>query len=300
MPVDSTQPGFVEELCVALAHRWEPERLFMLYTAYFDESDTHGPKPDVIMSALLGNARQWRLFERRLRRLQRGYGFTIFHAKDYRARRQEFAGWSDQKCHQLARDLAAAIRDELTDCYHLVLPWDLYQSEYRATPTPKGMPLDSQYGACFRASLASLMEVLRATKQKHRLHVVIEAGHKNVGDTVRIFNDLKDTADAEGFLLLDTITVAKKQGAAPLMAADFQSHIWLVSGRRVRAGLPGYSDIVRENAPKDEAGFQELFFPPNYFPNMKANWERRKIDRMKQWRDARKAKRAAVSSGAEK
>jgi hypothetical protein len=34
---------FVGELCIALAHRWEPERLFMAlaYTGYLDESGTH-------------------------------------------------------------------------------------------------------------------------------------------------------------------------------------------------------------------------------------------------------------------
>ena len=32
--------GFVGELCVALAHRWGPERIFVILTAYLDESGT--------------------------------------------------------------------------------------------------------------------------------------------------------------------------------------------------------------------------------------------------------------------
>ena len=56
---------FIHELCIALEHRWKPGALFMLLTAYFDESDTHGPAPTLIMAALLGNSRQWEIFGRR-------------------------------------------------------------------------------------------------------------------------------------------------------------------------------------------------------------------------------------------
>ena len=39
----------------------------------------------MIMAAFLGTARQWELFGRRIRALQRRDGFTVFHAKDFRA-----------------------------------------------------------------------------------------------------------------------------------------------------------------------------------------------------------------------
>lgn len=59
----------------------------MLFTAYFDEADTHGPSPTIIMAAFLGHARQWEIFGRRLRALQRRDGFSIFHASGSRANR---------------------------------------------------------------------------------------------------------------------------------------------------------------------------------------------------------------------
>jgi hypothetical protein len=48
----------IGELCIAVAHRWEPERLFVIFTAYFDETDTHGPAPTAILAAFLGHAYQ--------------------------------------------------------------------------------------------------------------------------------------------------------------------------------------------------------------------------------------------------
>ena len=104
----------IGELCIALAHRWEPERLFVIFTAYFDEADTHGPAPTVILSAHVGHAYQWRRFETKLVRLQQELGFSVFHAKDFKARRREFEGWSDEKCDRLISGLVQLIRENLT------------------------------------------------------------------------------------------------------------------------------------------------------------------------------------------
>ena len=32
--------SFIRELCIALEHRWNPDAIFMLFTAYLDEADT--------------------------------------------------------------------------------------------------------------------------------------------------------------------------------------------------------------------------------------------------------------------
>ena len=46
------------------------------------------------------------------------------------------------------------------------------------------MSLDSQYGVCFRACMAHLIAIVLRDGKKHLLDVLIEGGHKNVGDTV--------------------------------------------------------------------------------------------------------------------
>jgi hypothetical protein len=56
----------------------------VLYTAYFDEADTHGSAPTVIIASFLGTTRQWELFGRRLRALQHRDGFAIFHATEFK------------------------------------------------------------------------------------------------------------------------------------------------------------------------------------------------------------------------
>jgi Protein of unknown function (DUF3800) len=54
----------------AFAHRWEPERIFVILTAYLDESGTHGGSPVTVMAGMLANARQWKAFERNFQRLK--------------------------------------------------------------------------------------------------------------------------------------------------------------------------------------------------------------------------------------
>ena len=176
------------------------------------------------MAAFLGSARQWELFGRKIRELQRRDDFKVFHAKDFRAGTGEFRGWNQPKRDRLLNDLAVAIWDGLTEGVTVTLPRTMYEREYRAPPVPKGMRLDSQYGVCFRMCVYMLIRRLIADKQRHKLHVVIEAGHRNVRDTDRIFNEIKMAHEENGSKISGTITIAKKSECAELMIADFQAH----------------------------------------------------------------------------
>ena len=112
---EAADPSFIRDLCMTLDHRWVPRRPFMLFTGFIDESDTHGPAPQMVMSAFLGTGREWELFNRGLRRIQRDYGFKIFHGTDFKSRSGEFAGWAPGKYTRLISDLTALVRDELTE-----------------------------------------------------------------------------------------------------------------------------------------------------------------------------------------
>jgi hypothetical protein len=289
--------GFIRELSLALEHRWEPEHLYLLFTAYFDESDTHGSKPNMVMAAFLGRARQWELFCRKIRAFQRRDGFQVFHAKDFRALRGEFQGWGPEKCIRLLNDLAVAIRDGLTEGVTVALPRSLYESEYRAAPIPKGMPLDSQYGICFRTCLYRLVQIVTHDQKKHKLHIVIEDGHKNVRDTIRIFNEIKSEFVELRTEVLGTITIAKKSECLPLMIADFQAHASYLSETRIKGGHPGYFEMAKGILPRrGEAALTQIEFTPESLRALKTNWGADKQARVEQWRATRDAKRASSSS----
>ena len=49
----------------------------MIFTAYFDESDTHGPSPTVVVAGFFGHAYQWRRFNKRLSEIRARDGFGV-------------------------------------------------------------------------------------------------------------------------------------------------------------------------------------------------------------------------------
>ena len=109
----------------------------MIFTAYMDEADTHGPEPTIIMASFLGHAYQWRRFELKLSRIQKEYGFRIFHAKDFKSRSGEFSGWSTAKLTALIGDLSDLVRDNLTEGTAVHLEYERYIKEYKSSPIPK-------------------------------------------------------------------------------------------------------------------------------------------------------------------
>jgi hypothetical protein len=189
----------------------------VIFTAAFDESDTHGESPNTVMAALLGSANRWELLQYRIDELKSQYGFTIFHGKHFRARRGEFKGWSEYKCASLVNELAIGIRDNLTESVVIALPRALYMTDYRGGYVPRKMRLDTQYGICFRSCMERLVNIVVSDKsEEHRLYVVIERGHKNLGDADRIFHEMQGRLMRRGINILGAITIGEKTVALPL------------------------------------------------------------------------------------
>jgi hypothetical protein len=57
-----------------------------------------------------------------------------------------------------------------------------------------------------------------------RLHIVAESGHKNAGDALRIFGEIKKELEALGCRLLESVVFAGKTDADPLMIADYLAY----------------------------------------------------------------------------
>lgn len=293
--------GFIRELCVALEHRWNPEQRFLLFTAYLDEADTHGDAPTIIMGGFLGTARQWELFERRLRALQRRDGFSIFHGKEFRHKEGEFRGWDDAKCGLLVENLTEIVRDELTEGLTVHLEHDRYIKEYWSLPFPRKMPRDTQYGLCFRACLRHLIAIaLENRSKKHKLHVVLERGHKNAGDAERIFNETKERLKSRrGIELLGDFTLARKDERAPLMVGDFLAGSFSRMLASTASGGIDYKTETEQIAVrKGDAGLSFLEFLPGSLQQLKVDWEEDRREQAAAWRARRGISPRASSEAA--
>jgi hypothetical protein len=165
------------------------------------------------------------------------------------------------------------VRDELTEGVTTHLEHERYIEEYRNSPTPKGLALDSQYGICFRVLLAHIAALLIATGKNHKLHIVVERGHRNAKNTERVFNEMKETLKTRGIELLGTWTLAAKEEALPLMAADFLAHTYALMRRPGGMGVSGYADVTPEPK-RNEAGLTFLELKPNALSDLKLQMQK--------------------------
>jgi len=266
----------------------------VIFTANFDETDTHGPKPTVILADFVGHTYQWQRFNKKLARLQAAYDFNVFHATDFKSKRREFSGWSDEKCAALIADLVALVRDNLALGITVALPCDRFMNEYRAPPIPSKMHMDSQYGACFRACMGYLIDFLALRQHRDTLNIVIERGHPNVRDCERIFDDLKRRFHNIGVNSLGSFTIERKDTWPPLMVADMLAHTYSMVRAKDAAGTLPTGAMQPTKTLKGSLAFLEL--APNALAELKAGYVRFRQLEIDEWRQRRDAKRKAASS----
>jgi hypothetical protein len=190
---------------------------------------------------------------------------------------------------KLVNDLTELVRDNLTEGVTVHLERERYLNEYRAPPVPKKMTLDSQYGVCFRACVRQLLDIVLSDGKRHRLHVVIEGGHPNAGDTKRIFEDLKRRLrQRRGIDLLGDIDIAKKQERAPLMVADFLVSTYsMMRASRERGGIDYAAETPEP--PKRQAGLTFLELLPDALRRLKEDFEADRRETAAAWRARRQA-----------
>jgi hypothetical protein len=240
------------------------------------------------MSGFVGHAYQWSRFETKLRRIQERDGFKIFHAKDFKGKSGEFAGWDDTKGQRLISDLTELVRDNLTEGLTVALEHSRYQKEYRAPPIPKKMSLDSQYGVCFRACLAQILDLMARRGNRDKMHIVFEGGHKNVGDCRRIFDDIKSRYSRSGSDILGTFSVEKKETCPPLMVSDFLAAAHSMMRAIIGQGGQSYQDVAAHFPIKSKAALTFIELRPDALTGLKTGFERMRQLEIEEWRAKKK------------
>ena len=205
---------------------WVGERpgwRYVFLKAFIDESGTHADSPVVVMGAVLGDLRQWKLFDRKLKRLRADFGFNIFHSKDFRKAAGEFSGWSDEKRGALLGQFNTLVATMAPLC--VFLPTDRYNREYKQKYAGGKVGLDSQYGVCFRHITARIISDLKVIPGPHLVHFIVESGHKNRGELDTIFDSIKAEAKRQNIAVTPQLTISDKESSLPLMAADYVAFI---------------------------------------------------------------------------
>jgi hypothetical protein len=207
--------------------------LYVVFTGYYDESGTHGGSPFTILAGFVGNAEHWARFEGEWRKVLRKYGLTHLHAKHLFHRQKQHKGWKPQQIRRLMADILYVIQERLDPHRDLFfatktkLNENDYIKSYIENGPLKGERLDSRYAVCFRAFLDfNLIWVKGRELSDIPLNFVLEAGHCNAGDALRVFNETKADKRVAHRHLIGSIAFGDKKEFPALQAADMLAYLF--------------------------------------------------------------------------
>jgi hypothetical protein len=191
----------------------------MVLTAYFDESGTHAGSPLSGMAGFLGDARQWRKFEKRAGKLFDRFKVDIFHTIDVRRGDKDFAGWKVDRKIEFLDEFHHIVNETLESGVASFLKEDDYK-HYCGLAWPKRARREPKYTILLRACLAEAIDFVSHIPMglEPRLNVVLEDGHKNAGDAVRMYKWVQELSGQHRALA--ALAFQNKRDCLPLAAAD--------------------------------------------------------------------------------
>jgi uncharacterized protein DUF3800 len=224
-PLDS-QPDLERSFVGRVAQSLYPcGRLFVILTAYYDESGTHAESPATVLAGFVGDTNDWVDFEIEWAKVLKAHKITHVRAKHLFHRQNQHKDWSwDQ-----ADELIAAILYLLQERKHMfasktVLREDDYKMFYVAGGPEKKERLDTRYGLCFRSLLHFIPEVQKLSGA-HSINFVLEDGHKNAGDALRVYQEIRNDKTFPWRDVLASFSLGQKQASPALQAADFLAYM---------------------------------------------------------------------------
>ncbi|MGE0563896.1 MAG: DUF3800 domain-containing protein [Pseudolabrys sp.] len=196
-------------------------RPFMILSGYYDESGTHGGSPITVLAGFLGPVEQWGNFEREWRKMLRNHGVQYVRAKELFHKQKQFKGWSDRQVRLLWAEMLYVLQEQkdIFASKTVVLEED-YRIFYVSDGPAKRERLDTKYALCLRTLLNTHPAIHRGFYLSGSINFVLEDGHKNAGDALRVFKEIREdpnfpVRDAIGFM-----SFGSKRDVPGLQAAD--------------------------------------------------------------------------------
>jgi hypothetical protein len=181
-----------------------------MFTAYFDESGTHGQSAALVVSGFVASVQQWADFDAAWKDALSDEGLTHFHMKDFAHSKKEFSDWKNDEGRRkrFLERLVAVIRKHVRKSFSSAVILDAYR-EINAKHTFEeyvGRP----YAFCARLAMAGV----EVWKMEHGYQApvvnIFEDGATDKGALLKILK--RDGYPIPAF--------GQKREHTPLQAAD--------------------------------------------------------------------------------
>jgi hypothetical protein len=211
----------------------------MTMIAYLDESGTHGASAATqVLGGFIASEQGWMAYEGGLESLFKQHNVEYFHAIKFRNRKGPFKHFNEATQAIFIHDFYELVDRHLAYGFAVSLAQQVFLEIYRANKEglPKRFRYDSQYGICFRFCMSAIRTFMLSHPDECPITVVLEGGHRNCGDAVRIYNDAKEELQRrENDTTFGHMVVELKKSSLPLAAA-------LCRWQRLMHWFTAYSD----------------------------------------------------------
>lgn len=180
------------------------------YTAYFDESGTHGGSHMLVVSGYVASDEQWQGFEQEWNDALANAGLTHFHMKDFAHSLNEFKDWKgdEERRVKFIRQLIEIIRKNTRRSISSAVRLQDYK---RLNETYRLQESYSPYSICILGCLASISRWHSEHSYIEPVALVLEDGVTHKGEFQRFYSPTN----------FHSVAFAKKHDHAGLQAADF-------------------------------------------------------------------------------
>jgi hypothetical protein len=248
----------------------------MIFTAYYDESGTHGGSPITVLAGFVGNANDWVDFEIEWRKILHKYKLTHVHAKHLWHRQGQHKNWSTDQADELFCELIYVVQErKKIFASKTVLLADDYKHFYLLDGAARRERLDTKYALCFRSFLHFYPASHYQQYPIGCVNFVLEAGHKNSGDAIRVFNEIKGDQHFPWRGAIGSIAFGTKEDFPALQAADLLAY-WLNKAECKRLSTQKrYVSYFESELRKAGITILDHLISPDDLKNMRQNFLRK-------------------------
>jgi hypothetical protein len=197
----------------------------MILTAHCDESGTHAGSPVSVLAGFVGSTEDWISFDREWAKVLKKHGVTHVRAKQLWHRQGPFKGWTQARAGRLWADLMYVLQENKhIFASKTVLLDEDYKLFYVSDGPARRERLDTRYALCLRALLHFHPVFHRERFTRGSMNFVLEDGHRNAGDALRVVKELRDDPSLPWRDAIGTLTFAPKKQFGALQAADMLAY----------------------------------------------------------------------------
>ena len=232
------------------------------FAAYFDESGTHEGSEAVAVAGYLSTPDLWQKFEVEWRKTLAEFGIDFFHMTDFAARRQQFAGWPEEKRRACLSKLIDITNRHVIASVGTVIPVRDYQAAFsKKADNFVGGP----YGVAAMACFSEVAKTFNLIGVHGQVAYVFETGARGSGQVHKAFTWLEQNPGSKAEMRLLALSFQNKREYCPLQAADILAYeLYLYfpksvkkSGRPVRYGVKALAEAPRDWGRLDMAVLEE-------------------------------------------